>query len=163
MTDTKTGFYQRPPAMRYISRVDTTRQHGYYVRLGQRTDKYVSKFFSDFRYKNKTACLKAAQRFRNRMAWTLFENRRLRIMYRFPNRPVLSYLPGSVSVCIRRKSYFTRNGKTYGPYTSRQWIVRWVPAPNQTKIKCFSVRKYGEARAKQLAYSFYRKLLGQHA
>jgi hypothetical protein len=107
----KKTFYDRPAQMRYITRLDSTHQHGWRVRMGQSTEKLVSKFFSDFKYRDEKQSLKAAQRFRNRIAATLFGNRALRVMRRYHYGLQVPFVPGRV----HHKKFFSyktdRNGR----------------------------------------------------
>ena len=132
----KKYFYDRPVEMRYITRLDNEHQHGWRVRIGQTTEQYVSKFFSDFKYKDS---LKAAKIFRTRIAYTLFHNKTLRVMRK--NKSTNTFVPGTVRLCCYR-----RNGQVH-----KSVLVIWHPRPGVERAKHFSIKKYGNDKAWRLA------------
>ncbi len=133
-----------------ISRIDSGSTHGWFVR-GYKNGKTYSKLFSDRKCGGKRMALNAAREFRDQ----LFENlsriprkpRERRLVYRDSRNTT-----GVLGVC--RTSKRNPNGTVTECYS-----VSWRPEPGIQKCTSFSIRKYGEAKAFQLAVAHRRKMM----
>ena len=111
---------------------------GWQVRMQCRGRK-VSRFFSDRHYGNADSSLQAARQWRDQQ-WVAWQNE---------HRPrVCQSSPRNVSgvVGVSRVSVKSRNGCVYF-----FWQATWCPAPGQRQSVKFSIKKFGDYAAYQLA------------
>jgi hypothetical protein len=123
-----------------VSRIDQPdkRTHGFFVRL-TRHGKVHNAFFADKSYGGKQKALAAAQKhYQSLLKKHGFRSRR--DLAQIPRRKSASGIVG-----VRRFS--VPHGKTKVWY----WMATWSPKRGVLQRRTFSVRKYGEARAKKLA------------
>lgn len=133
-----------------ISRIDSGSTHGWFVR-GYRNGKTYSKLFSDLKCGGKEKALEMARAHRDRLHDELdtipTKPRARRIVYRDVRNTT-----GILGVCKTRKR--GPNGTINECYS-----VSWRPAPGVQKCTSFSIRKYGDKKAFQLAVAHRRKML----
>jgi hypothetical protein len=133
-----------------ISRIDSVSTHGWFVR-GYRNGTTYSRLFSDHKCGSREAALEQARAFRDELHEKLQQvptkPRQRRLVTREARNST-----GVVGVC--RTSKKGRNGKVTECYS-----VSWRPQPGQQKCTSFSIRKYGEKKAFQLAVALRRKML----
>lgn len=133
-----------------ISRIDSGSTHGWFVR-GYRNGKTYSKLFSDKKSGGKKRALELARDFRDNLHKELEEipvrPRGRRIVYRDSRNST-----GVLGVCRTAKR--GPNGTVNECYS-----VSWRPEPGVQKCTSFSIRKYGEKRAFELAVAHRRKML----
>jgi hypothetical protein len=126
-----------------ISRIDQPekRNHGFFVRL-QREGKIYSAFFTDLKYGGKAAALAAAQRFHHQSVAIFGPPARFNRQWwaEVVRRKGRSGIHGVLRV-------INRQSKPWRKY----WQASWSHAPYIVRRKMFSIRKFGEERAKQLA------------
>ena len=135
-----------------ISGVDSGRTHGWFVR-GYKNGKTYAKLFSDRKYGGKRKAQILARQYREelyeRLAQIPSKPHGRRIVYRDSRNST-----GVLGVC--RTAQRTPSGKVHERYS-----VSWRPAEGVQKATSFSIRKYGEKRAFQLAVAHRRKMLRQ--
>lgn len=149
-----TAFDERPRAMRYISRYERKYLIGWRVDIGQRMEKHVSKFFSDMKYGDQA--LKKAQRFRNKMLWSLFQSTGIRRLCKGRQLHEKHGLPGGV---FYRRYRCKKVGQ--GWYWIEQFLAT-IYTPDGKRInRAFSVKKYGYAKAKRMALECRKQLLAE--
>ena len=124
-----------------IARVDAraARSHGWLVRL-QRNGKAYARFFADNRYGGLADARAAARAYRDSLLEKLpAPCRRVRAQ-----RVTIRNNSGVVGVCrvVREE----RNGARY-----EFWQATWSPAPGTRKTAKFSIRRYGDDGAFELA------------
>lgn len=132
---------------RGISRIDSGSTHGWFVR-GYKNNKTYSKLFSDKKYGGKRKALIAAREFRTEL---VLELEKIRAAKR-PRRIVTTdsrNKTGVLGVCRLEKQ--GASGQIYASYS-----VTWRPKPGIQKCTSFSVRKYGEKKALELAVNLRR-------
>lgn len=121
-----------------IKRHDYGNTLGYWVRYN-REGATFRKLFSDAIYGSPEAAFQAAQKWHDELL----------AAFPLPNRREFAQharrKSGSGIVGVRRGKDYTK-GKTYDV-----WIASWSPKRGVYKTKKFSILKYGEERAKQLA------------
>ena len=133
----------RPSATPGICRIDQPHKHnhGFFVRLARR-GRIHSAFFSDKRHGGREQALVAAQVPRDKLATQL-------------GRPVQMARRQWAEI-VRRKGrsgiqgvqrIVNRRVKPWRKY----WKATWSPEPYMVARKQFTIRKHGEAKAKQLA------------
>jgi len=135
-----------------ISRIDSGSTHGWFVR-GYRNGKTFSKLFSDRKCGSQEKALEAASSYRQ----DLHEN-----LENMPKEPRAQRVvtqdsrntTGVLGVC--------RTTKT-GPNGTKNdcYSVSWRPSPGVQKCTSFSIRKYGEEKAFELAVQFRREKLDE--
>ena len=135
-----------------ISRIETSSTLGWYVRV-YRNKKTYSKFFSDTKYGGKDKALGMA----------LFEKEELsKMISKIPKKPtkrrvVTKDKRNTTGVLgVSRTSKKASNGKSYDCYT-----VSWRPEPKVQKSTSFSIKKYGEEKALEMASQLRRKKINQ--
>jgi hypothetical protein len=137
-------------SMKGISRIDSGSTHGWFVR-GYRNSQTYAKLFSDGQLGGKTKALVAARAFRDALHDELTgipkvsRGRRLVLDDKRNKTGVIG-----VSKVVGRNA----RGKPAARYT-----VSWRPAPGLQKSTSFSVNKYGELKAFDLAVALRRKML----
>lgn len=146
-----------PPAKRKkdtknrgISRIDSGSTHGWFVR-GYRNGKTYAKLFSDRKCGSQRKALAAARAWREDLYGELeqipSEPRARRIVYKDARNTT-----GILGVCRTVKR--SPSGSINECYS-----VSWRPAPGVQKCTSFSIRKYGEKKAFQLAVAHRRRML----
>ena len=135
-----------------ISRIETSSTLGWYVRV-YRNKKTYSKFLSDTKYGGKDKALEMA----------LFEKEELsKMISKIPKKPtkrrvVTKDKRNTTGVLgVSRTSKKASNGKSYDCYT-----VSWRPEPKVQKSTSFSIKKYGEEKALEMAIQLRRKKINQ--
>lgn len=135
-----------------ISRIETSSTLGWYVRV-YRNKKTYSKFFSDTKFGGKDKALEMA----------LFEKEELsKMISKIPKKPtkrrvVTKDKRNTTGVLgVSRTSKKASNGKSYDCYT-----VSWRPEPKVQKSTSFSIKKYGEEKALEMAIQLRRKKINQ--
>lgn len=146
----KTGSQSQIPKQKGISRIDSGSTHGWFVR-GYRNGKTYSKLFSDRKWGSKKAAHEAAQQHRTQLLKELAhipqEKKQRRLVFRDARNS-----SGVIGVC--RTSKKSASGKTNECYS-----VSWRPEPGVQKCTSFSIRKYGEKKAFQLAVAYRKERL----
>lgn len=133
-----------------ISRIDSQSTHGWFVR-GYRNGKTFSRLFSDRKWGGKEEALRAARSFRDEL------HQQISGMPRQPRtrRVVLHDSrnnTGVLGVCRTAKK--TPSGKL-----SECYSVSWRPEPGVQKCTSYSINKYGEKKAFQLAVAHRRRMI----
>ncbi len=133
-----------------ISRVDSGSTHGWFVR-GYKNGKTYAKLFSDRKYGGKRKAQNLARQYREELYETLAQiptkPRGRRIVYRDSRNTT-----GVLGVCRTAK-------RTPGGNGDEHYRVSWYPDSGVQKTTSFSIRKYGEKKAFQLAVAHRRKML----
>lgn len=133
-----------------ISRIDSGSTHGWFVR-GYRNGKTYSRLFSDGKFGSQDAALKEAIAYRDGLHSELDEVPKKPRARRIVTRDTRNST-GVLGVCRTAKA--GPNGKVNECYS-----VSWRPSPGVQKCTSFSIRKYGEKKAFQLAVSHRRQML----
>lgn len=135
-------------SLKGISRIVTSSTLGWYVRV-YRNKKTYSKFFSDTKFGGKDKALETA----------IFQKEELsRMISKIPKKPtkrrvVTKDKRNTTGVLgVSRTSKKASNGKSYDCYT-----VSWRPEPKVQKSTSFSIKKYGEEKALEMAIELRRK------
>lgn len=116
--------------IKHVTRIDSGNTHGWYVRIRKRGKKF-EKLFSDLKHGSKD--------------WAFFKA----ILYLDECIEKIDKHKSTLELArIRRATKFSR-GYEYDVYE-----VSWSPEPNSRKKKAFSVKKYGEEKARQKAQSW---------
>ena len=134
-----------------IARVDSpaVRSHGWLVRL-QRNGKAYARFFADNRYGDHSAALVAAREHRDRLLEELpTPSSRVQA-----ERLTIRNNSGVVGVC--RVVREDNNGNRY-----EFWQATWSPSPGRRKTAKFSIRRYGDDGAFELARAARKEALRQ--
>lgn len=121
-----------------ITRIDlpSAGTHGFQVRLQRRGIKY-GKFFADRVHGQPTNALRAARKWRDALLEEIAD--RARICERSPRN-------NSGVVGVSKITVIASNGNSY-----HFWQATWSPAPGQRRCVKFSIRRYGDREAFQLA------------
>ena len=133
-----------------ISRIDSGSTHGWFVR-GYRNGKTYSRLFSDQKCEGKKEALEAALAYRDNL------HRKLDAVPQKPRarRIVLRDARNSTGVLgVCRTAKKSPSGKVHECYS-----VSWRPEAGVQKCTSFSIHKYGEKKAFQLAVAHRRKML----
>jgi len=133
-----------------ISRIDSETTHGWFVR-GYRNGKTYSRLFSDRKCGGREEALGEARAFRERLQRKLEEMPQARRARRVVLRDVRNST-GVLGVCRTSKRH--PNGSVTECYS-----VSWRPEPGKQKCTSFSIRKYGEKKAFQLAVAHRKKMM----
>jgi hypothetical protein len=135
-------------SLKGISRIETSSTLGWYVRV-YRNKKTYSKFFSDTKFGGKDKALETA----------IFQKEELsRMISKIPKKPtkrrVVTKDKRNITgvLGVSRTSKKASNGKSYDCYT-----VSWRPEPKVQKSTSFSIKKYGEEKALEMAIELRRK------
>ncbi len=133
-----------------ISRIDSGSTHGWFVR-GYKNGKTYSKLFSDLKCGGKRKALALAKDHRDdlhkRLDKIAAKPRGRRIVYRDSRNTT-----GVLGVCRTAKR--SANGNVNECYS-----VSWRPEPGLQKCTSFSINKYGEKKAYQLAVNHRKKMM----
>lgn len=131
-----------------ISRIETSSSAGWYARV-YRNKKTYSKFLSDSKFGGKEKALEMA----------ILEKDKLNmIIDKIPKKPTKRRVVTSDKrnksgvIGVSRTSKKASNGKSYECYT-----VSWRPMPKVQKSTSFSIKKYGEKMALELAIQLRNK------
>ena len=133
-----------------ISRIDSGSTHGWFVR-GYRNGKTFSKLFSDIKCGSKENALEEARTYRNDLHNNLESVPKAPRARRIVTRDSRNST-GVLGVCRTTKKGL--KGKLNECYS-----VSWRPAPGIQKCTSFSIHKYGEKKAFELAVAFRRAKL----
>lgn len=127
-----------------ISRIDQPEKHnhGYYVRL-TRNGKTQYKFFPDKSTGGKRAARRAAKEYEAELIQDAAS------LKRRPRKPSVRNTSGKVGVS--RTRYGT------GPDSAEYWQAAWVDGRGTRKSAKYSIKKYGEEKAKRLALKARRE------
>lgn len=135
-------------SLKGISRIETSSTLGWYIRV-YRNKKTYSKFFSDTKFGGKDKALETA----------IFQKEELsRMISKIPKKPtkrrVVTKDKRNITgvLGVSRTSKKASNGKSYDCYT-----VSWRPEPKVQKSTSFSIKKYGEEKALEMAIELRRK------
>lgn len=132
----------RSAKMKGISRIDSGATHGWFVRA-YRDGRTYSKFYSDLKNGSKAKAFKLASAYRDELRDRLGPpSPKPRIM-----RVNSSNQSGVIGVSLTKRESIS--GKKTLFYT-----VSWRPEPNIAQNKSFSVAKWGDKKAFQLAVKF---------
>ena len=130
------------PPQYAIARIDLPDQqtHGWQVRLQRRGIKYA-KFFSDSSYDSAQSSLRYAQKWRDQLVSELEEQAKdqARICTR-------SARNSSGVVGVSKITVTASNGATY-----HFWQATWSPEPGKRCCVKFSIKRYGDSEAFELA------------
>ncbi|WP_429885716.1 hypothetical protein [Geoalkalibacter halelectricus] len=118
-----------------VKAASPTHSCGWQLRI-RRNGELISKFFSDRYLGGEQESLRAALAERERLLARYPSHSR----YELAQRPKASVATG-VRRIIRR-----RNGKIY-----HYWLAGWQELPWKWVSRCFSIQRYGEQKAKQMA------------
>ena len=136
-----------------ISRIDSGSTHGWFVR-GYRNGKTYSKLFSDLKCGGKRKAQNAARQYRDELYAELADipqkPRSRRIVYRDSRNTT-----GVLGVCRTSK-------KSPRGIVNECYSVSWRPEPGVQKCTSFSIKKYGEKKALQLAIAHRRKMIRRY-
>lgn len=133
-----------------ISRIETSSTLGWYVRV-YRNKKTYSKFFSDTKFGGKAKALEVAISHKAEMS---------NMIQKIPKQPtkrrvVTKDKRNTTGVLgVSRTSKKASNGKYYECYT-----VSWRPKPKVQKSTSFSIKKYGEEKALEMAIQLRKEKL----
>lgn len=111
---------------------------GWQVRLQRRGIKYA-KFFADGNYGSPEGSLEAARQWRDALLEKLEKDDRARICQR-------SARNSSGVVGVSKVTVIAANGVSY-----QFWQATWSPAPGKRRCVKFSIKRYGDSRAFELA------------
>lgn len=134
---------------RNIIRVDNSTTHGYQLRMRRKGELVCSEFFSDGKFGSKSKALAAARKSRSQHERKHPHYTRKEVVtICSPKRG--STIPG---VRLAKETY------QYGEweYSYWFWVAQWCPRPGERKTKRFSVQKYGDRKARQLAIEARRE------
>jgi hypothetical protein len=133
-----------------ISRIDSGSTHGWFVR-GYRNGRTFSRLFSDQKSGSKKEAHRLALEFREKLYEKIEEipkePRSRRVVLRDARNST-----GVLGVCRTTKK--SPNGTL-----NECFSVSWRPEPGKQKCTSFSIRKYGEKKAFQLAVAHRKKML----
>ena len=128
---------------RNITRIDAS-AHGYWVRVMRRGECF-SKLFSDGEYGGKRKALKAARDYRDQLVDDLADKEQTRKQRaEIVTSRNYSGIPG-----VRYIEETSRKGDR--EYVYGYWEAQWSPKPYVRKKRRFSVKKYGDKKAMELA------------
>ena len=133
-----------------ISRIDSGSTHGWFVR-GYRNGKTFSRLFSDLKHGGRDQALEEARAFKADLISRLQKipsKPRARRIVKHDSRNRSGYL----GVCRTAKK--SPGGKIHECYS-----VSWRPSPGVQKCTSFSIGKYGEEKAFQLAVEHRQRML----
>ncbi len=133
-----------------ISRIDSGSTHGWFVR-GYRNGRTWSRLFSDRKCGGREEALAAARAFRDRLHAELQAQPKAPRARRIVQRDARN-TTGVLGVCRTVKK--GPGGARYECYS-----VSWRPEPGKQKCTSYSIRKYGEERAFQLAVAHRQRVM----
>lgn len=138
---------------RNISRIELLsaqghRLSGWEVRI-QRQGKKYCKFFSDNQWNGNRGALNAAKKYRDELESQL----RPYTTKKLAETPSVRNTSGIVGV---RRTWQTIVNKDY-EFTYEFWVAQWIDGLGRRKTRSYSIAKYGEEGAFQLALAARRK------
>lgn len=147
------------PSYKGISRIDSdyNHTHGWYVRVRQ-NGKVKSKFFSDQKYGGIVKALNKARRYYKKQMRALFSKTLGEAPKRIPDRVIVTKNKNNNTgiIGVQRIERQNPGGSIY-----KAFRVCWTEKSGKAKTKFFSIDKYGEKKAFELAREFRKeKLLG---
>lgn len=135
-----------------ISRIDSASTIGWYIRVYRNKQTYA-RFISDSKFGGKANALKEAIRQRDDL------RTEIECIPKKPSkrRSVHHDKRNKTGVLgVTRSSKKAKNGRSYDCYT-----VTWRPEPKVQKSRSFSIMKYGEKRALELAIELRKNMDAQ--
>ncbi len=140
---------KRKGDMKGISRIDSKGTHGWYVRV-YKNGKTYSKLYSDNKYGGRDRALKIARKARKVavQAMKSVPTKRVRRLVTSDRRNK------SGVIGVNRTTKKNRSGTI-----SEYYQVTWSPRAGRTKNKQWSIRKYGEKKAFELACTFRHSVM----
>ncbi len=140
---------KRKDDMKGISRIDSKGTHGWYVRV-YKNGKTYSKLYSDNKYGGKDRALKIAKKAR-KVAVQAMKS----VPTKRSRRLVTSDRRNKTGVIgVNRTKKRNRSGTV-----SEYYQVTWSPKTGKTKNKQWSIKKYGEKKAFELACEFRHEVM----
>lgn len=135
--------------MKGISRIDSKGTHGWYVRV-YKNGKTYSKLYSDNKYGGKERALKIAKKARKmaEQAMKSVPTKRTRRLVKSDRRNKTGVIG------VNRTKKKNRSGTV-----SEYYQVTWSPKPGKTKNKQWSINKYGEDKAFEMACNFRHEVM----
>lgn len=133
-----------------ISRIDSGSTHGWFVR-GYRNGKTYSKLFSDRKCGSKTEALRLAKEYRDHLANELSAISEIPREQRIVDSDQRN-TTGELAI-----SHTTKVGSDGSKHEC--FSVSWQPEPGIQKSTSFSIDKYGENRALQMALDHRRRMM----
>lgn len=140
----------KPTKDKGISRIDSGSTHGWFVR-GYRNGKTFSRLFSDTKCGSREKALELAREYRDDLHSELEQVPKKPKGRRIVFKDVRN-ATGVLGVCRTAKK--SPKGKVNECYS-----VSWRPKPGVQKCTSFSIRKYGEKKAFELAVAHRKKML----
>jgi len=140
----------KPESERGLTRVDSRNTHGWMMRLYHQGIIYT-KLFSDGVYGSTKKALKAARKYREQLA------KKLGIESLDKRRRVRSVSTQSVPTGV--VGVYRGTSKSKSGQLRHYYSASWSPKPNELKTKSFSIAKYGEAKAFELAVEYRKKMM----
>ena len=137
--------------MKGISRIDSKGTHGWFVRV-YRNGKTYSKLYSDNKYGGKDRALKIARKARDYALATIPVLPKSKVRKRRLSKSTKRNKSGVVGVNRTKKT--NRSGTV-----SEYYQVTWSPEIGVTKNKQWSIKKYGEEGAFELAWQFRQNVM----
>lgn len=122
-------------------------QHGWWVRV-KRGGKMFQHFFLDSKYGGKEKCLEAAIVFRDAVKSQFLDHPNTDYIFSEDRTPSRRNKSGVMGVNRTAHSYTSKGHK----YQRLVWQAHWPIGNGKNKNKSFSIQKYGEEGAFQLAY-----------
>lgn len=149
--NTATPGDKKPHDLRNISRIEIPSKNGHGATIGWqvRFRKDISKFYSDKKYGGKEKSLEEAKRYRNACELELINHPDGTYYYHIKliNKLTKRNKHGIPGVCRHTDR---RAGRVHS------WRAQWPTISGKRAKKSFSVNKYGEETAKQLAQEAYQ-------
>ncbi len=145
------------PSYKGISRIDSDHNHthGWYVRIRE-NGKVKSKFFSDRKYGGIVQALRKARRHYKKEMQELFSQTLGEAPKNIPDRVIVTKNKNNNTGVIGVQKIERKNpgGSIY-----RAYRVCWTEKDGRARTKFFSIGKYGEKEAFQIACDFRREKL----
>jgi hypothetical protein len=137
-------------SMKGISRIDSASTHGWFVRA-YRNNKTYSKLLSDSKFGSRETSLQEAMKTRDQFYKQISKIKKRPSKRRIVQRDSRN-LTGELGVS--RTSKRAHNGQYYESFT-----VSWRPKPGVQKSTSFSIKKYGEEKALEMAINHRRQMM----
>ena len=133
-----------------ISRIDSQSTHGWFVRA-YKNKKIFSKLFSDHKYAGREKALEEAQKHRDALYLKLAQ------IPQAPRARRVAFRDSRNTTGVLGVSRVKRKNNKGGYY--EYFTVSWRPEPGVQKCTSFSINKYGEKKAFDLAVAHRKKML----
>jgi hypothetical protein len=145
------------PSYKGISRIDSDHNHthGWYVRVRQ-DGKVKSKFFSDQKHGGIARALMKARRYYKQEVQKVFSETLGEAPKQIPNRVIVTKNKNNNTGVIGVQKIERENP---GGTVYRAYRVCWTEKPGTAKTKFFSIDKYGDEKAFELACQFRKEKL----